>query len=296
MKRMRCIFEIHLVRIAVLLLIMLVNAGCGNPSQKKLPKIFDQTDSLAILSVPDYSEPRFYPSSEFIWDQMWGGLSKGGVDGYEEVPDYFWEYEYYPLGIAGLLYLTVRIPVGAIGGGISEARQMPHLMKCHFRYILCDVFEGRNPCAQVAGRIQANCEERKPELNPHRVYWSDREGADYRNTSSGKKRAKMKEFCTALDESGLQMILVIERAEFGLMGGTMADQQSCFFMVVQTELIRGKDGKRIYRREFEYTSPLHRFDEWEGCGMKLLREHFDQACGGLADGISKDILGVEKNG
>ena len=70
--------------------------GCGNPSRKKLSRILEQTETLAILSVPDRCEPHFYPSSEFSWDGMWGGVSKGATDGFEEIPDFVWEYDYYP--------------------------------------------------------------------------------------------------------------------------------------------------------------------------------------------------------
>ena len=100
----RHIMKIQMAWMVALLLVVLGNIGCGNPSQKKLSKTLEQTNSLVILSVTDRCEPHFYPSSEFSWDRMWGGMSKGAVDGYEEIPDFFWEYEYYPMAIVGLLY------------------------------------------------------------------------------------------------------------------------------------------------------------------------------------------------
>ena len=224
--------------------------GCGNPSRKKLSRILEQTETLAILSVPDRCEPHFYPSSEFSWDGMWGGVSKGATDGFEEIPDFVWEYDYYPLGIAALIYSFVRVPAGAIGGGVSKAREMPHLMKCHFRYVLSNAFEDRNPCEQVSRRIYANCTERKPELNPQQEYWSDREGANYGNASS--RDSEMKGVYSVSYSSGNQMLLKIHGTDYGLAGATSKNTASYFFMIIQAELIRIRDGKRIYCREFEY--------------------------------------------
>jgi hypothetical protein len=188
---MRLIGEILLyVGLTVLL------SGCGNPSRKKLSRILEQTETLVILSVPGRCKPHFYPSSEFNWDRMWEGVSEGTGEGLEEAG----EWVFLGVGLLGA-------PVGALVGGVSKAYQMPCAVNSYYRAILWNAFEDRNPSGQVAQRIHTNCKERKPELDPQRVYWSDREGMEYRIASSEDRKAKMKEFYRASDSSGKQMLL-----------------------------------------------------------------------------------------
>ena len=148
--------------------------GCGNPSRRELAKILKQTESLAILSVPDHCKPHFYPSSEFSWDGMWEGVSEGATEGFAGVSEFCKEGGY-PAAFAGLVYSFFRVPVGALAGGVSKTGERSYIMKSHFRYILYNAFEDRNPGGQVSQRIHTNYKERKPELDSQRAYWSDRQ-------------------------------------------------------------------------------------------------------------------------
>ncbi|MFZ9011550.1 MAG: hypothetical protein ACO20W_06625, partial [Anaerohalosphaeraceae bacterium] len=260
--------------------------GCRNPSQKKLSKTLEQTNSLAILSVTDRCEPHFYPSSEFSWGSMSGGMCRGAGKGAEEAMEY-------PPYI-NLIAFFLTVPYEAVAGGVSDSGQMSNVLKSHFNTTLCNVFEEPDPGGRVARNIRTQINNYKPELQIQEVYWSGEQSVEYINISSSKKKAKIKEFCKSLGGSG-EMLLVIQGVDFGLTGGTMENQESCFFMIVQAELVRGIDGKRIYHREFEYESPQHRFNEWEGHSRTLLKEQYHRACLDLGDRISKEVLGVEKH-
>ena len=273
-----------------LMLICFILAGCGNPSRKELSKILEQTESLAILSAPYGCEPHFYPSSEFSWDRVWEGMSEGGSSAIADVKE---SYNYLGPILGGILFF-IRVPVAVVAGGASNAYQMPNELKSHFGANLRNSLEDRNPGEQVARRIHTNCKEKNPELHSLRIYWNDREDAAYRIASSQDKKAKNQGFCRTLDSSGMQMLLEIHGTDYGLAGGTTKDPVSCFFMNIQADLIRSKDGKRIYSREFEYKSASHGLNEWETDGGKLLKDQFNQACFDLGDRVSSEMLGLEE--
>ena len=65
---------------------------------------------------------------------------------------------------------------------------------------------------------------------------------------------------------------------------------SSFFMIVEAELIRSKDGKRIYRREFEYKSVARSLREWEVNRGQALKKEFNQACQNIGGIISNEFF------
>lgn len=270
-----------------LISICIMLAGCGNPSRKELSKILEQTGSPAILSAPDYCEPHFYSSSKFSWDGVWEGMSEGGSSAIADAKE---SYDY--LGpILGALLFFIRVPVGVVVGGVSNAYQMP--MKSHFEYILYNAFEGRNPGDQVAQHIYTNCKEKNPEWYFQRVYWGDSAFAKYRTASLHDKESKIKEFYGTLDSSGIQTLLVVSGTDYGLAAGTTKDMESSFFMTIHAELFRGKDGRRIYHREFNYKSTSHVLKEWEAAQGQLLKNEFDRACQNIGDMISNEFFSPE---
>jgi hypothetical protein len=256
-----------------------------------MSEILEQTETLAILSVPDRCKPHFYPSSEFNWISVLEGMSEGGGGAIEELQYCEMENGTWESFLSGFIVipLILRVPVDVFVGGTSNSCQMPNAYENHFRAALWIAFEDPDLADQVGQRIHTNCREKK--LDSQWVYWSDRQCAEYRSASSRDKKVKMKEFCRTLDLSGNQMLLKIHGIDYGLVGGTMDDPVSCFFMNVQAELIRSKDGKRIYRREFEYKSVSYELKEWEANRGQALKEEFDQACQNIGDLISNDLFG-----
>ena len=220
---------------------------------------------------------------------MWEGVSEGATEGFAGISEFCKEGGY-PAALAGLVYSFIRVPVGALVGGVSKTGERSRIIKSYYRYTLRNAFEDRNPGGQVAQRIHTNCKDTKPELVPQRVYWSDREGTEYMIASSGGRKAKMKEFYKTLDSSGNQMLLKIHATDYGLSGGTRKSLTSCFFMIVQAELIRSKDGKRVYRREFEYKSVARSIREWEVNQGQALKKEFNQAYQNIGDQISNEFL------
>ena len=273
-----------------ILLALILVQGCGNPSQRELSRIFEETESLAIFSVPDCCEPHFYASSEFSWRSMVEGMSESGgntvadfynVDLEDPVHNFFFPIE--------TVFFFIRLPVDILLG-TSKSFEMPPIMKSHFRYILCNAIEGRNPNDQVTQIIYIKLKEQNPELDSQRVHWSDRECTEYRIASPPDKKIKMKELYRTLDSYGIQMLLKIQIIDYGLAGATRENWSPHFFIDVQAELIHCKDGKRIYRQEVEYKSVSYDLKEWGSEDSRILKEEFDKACQNIGDMISDELF------
>ena len=104
----------------------------------------------------------------------------------------------------------------------------------------------------------------------------------------------MKGVYSVSDSSGNQMLLKIHGTDYGLAGATSKNTASYFFMIIQAELIRSRDGKRIYCREFEYKSVSHGLKEWQANKGRALKEEFDQACQNIGDIISNELFEPKK--
>lgn len=272
--------------------------GCGNPSSKELSKVFKQTETLAIFSVPDHCEPHFYPSSQFHWDSLLEGISEGGGGAIVDIQDGRWSSSGDWDGfisdlelLIALSYLPVGGAVGVAVGGTSNALRMPPLMSYHFRSTLSIALKDRNPGNQVARRIHNNYQEKYPEQIPRRIYWSDQERAEYTTASSREKKETVKDFSRSLYSDGNRMLLVIQGRDYGLSGWTSKKPTPCFFLTICAELLHTQDGRRFYRRSFEYKSDPHTLKEWESKKYLILKGEFDKACQDIGDMISDELFG-----
>jgi hypothetical protein len=62
-------------------------------------------------------------------------------------------------------------------------------------------------------------------------------------------------------------------------------------MKVHTRLIRTKDGKEIYSREFEYKSSKHSSPDWLDADARLLRDEIDNCSKELPKQIVEELFG-----
>ena len=260
--------------------------GCGNPSRKELSNVFGRTESLAIFSIPDCRKPHFHPSAQFNWDSLFEGMSEGGNRAIADVQGWYAEDPF--SGIIIFSYITGSFAAG----GISNARQMPSIMRSHFQSTLSIAFKDQNSGDQVARIIQEYYREKYPQLYSRRIYWSDRECAEYMTGSCKRKKQKIDELSKSAALDGNRMLLIIHGKDYGLSGGTAKEPASCFFMTVCAELIRTQDGRQYYYRKFEYKSVPRVLKEWEADKYRMLKEEFDTACQNIGDRISDDLFGV----
>ncbi len=79
-----------------------------------------------------------------------------------------------------------------------------------------------------------------------------------------------------LREKELNTVLEVNVKEGGFKEGRGENPRIALFMRVHTRLIRTKDGREIYSREFEHKSSKHRSADWLNMHGHLLREEIDK--------------------
>ncbi len=92
-------------------------------------------------------------------------------------------------------------------------------------------------------------------------------------------------------ESGIDTVLQLNVKGTGFKGGRGENPLIAFFMKVQTRLIRTKDGKEIYSREFEYKSSKHPSAEWIGMDGRLIREEIGHCFKEFPKQIVEELFG-----
>ncbi len=94
-----------------------------------------------------------------------------------------------------------------------------------------------------------------------------------------------------LKERGIDTLLELNVKGAGFKEGGGENPLIAFFMKVHTRLIRTKDGKEIYSREFEYKSLKHSSSDWFDRDARLLREEIDNSFKELPKQIVEELFG-----
>ena len=238
------------MRIYLTILICLFFAGCAGFSQKRLAKVLEQADSLKILPASDDCRPHFRPSKRSCRNvsNFFEGASQAGSKAVSNLEGLYFEDPF--TGMAVFSYIGVSV----IAGGCSNTYRQPPRMMNHYRFVLGDAFEERNPRVQVAQII-------------HTTYNGNR-----------------------FDSGGERLFVKIHRMEYGLCAGKKDNITSHFFMEVGIELLPSENGRRSYHRDFKYKSAYHTLREWVANENRILQDEYNRACQYLGDLISGEFL------
>jgi hypothetical protein len=96
---------------------------------------------------------------------------------------------------------------------------------------------------------------------------------------------------TLLNERGINTVLELNVKGGGFKEGRGKNPSIALFMKVHTRLIRTKDGKEIYSREFEYKSSKHSSPDWLDADARLLRDEIDNCSKELPKQIVEELFG-----
>ncbi len=96
---------------------------------------------------------------------------------------------------------------------------------------------------------------------------------------------------SSLNERGIHTVLELNVKGGGFKEGRGKDPLIALFMKVQTRLIRTKDGREIYSREFEYKSSKHRSADWFDMDARLLRDEMDNCFKELPKQVVEELFG-----
>ncbi len=96
---------------------------------------------------------------------------------------------------------------------------------------------------------------------------------------------------TFLKEKGIDTLLELNVKRGGFKEGKGKNPSIALFMKVQTRLIRTKDGKEIYSREFECKSSAHSSADWFDADASLLRDEIDNCFKELPEQIVGELFG-----
>jgi hypothetical protein len=94
-----------------------------------------------------------------------------------------------------------------------------------------------------------------------------------------------------LNERGIHTVLELNTRSGGFKEGRGENPLVALFMKVQIRLIRTKDGREIYSREFEYKSSKYSSADWFDMDARLFREEIDNCFEELARQIVEDVFG-----
>lgn len=94
-----------------------------------------------------------------------------------------------------------------------------------------------------------------------------------------------------LNERGIHTVLELNVKGGGFKEGRGKNPLIALFMKVHTRLIRTKDGREIYSREFEYKSSKHSSADWFDTDARLLRDEIDNCFKELPKQIVEELFG-----
>jgi len=94
-----------------------------------------------------------------------------------------------------------------------------------------------------------------------------------------------------LNEGGIDTVLELNAKGGGFKEGKGKNPLIAFFIKVHTRLIRTKDGREIYSREFEYKGLKHSSADWFYMDAPLLREEIDNCFKELPRQIVEELFG-----
>ena len=93
------------------------------------------------------------------------------------------------------------------------------------------------------------------------------------------------------NKGGIDTVLELNVKGGGFKEGRGKNPVTTLFMKVHTRLIRTKDGREIYSREFEYKSPKHSSADWFDADARLLRDEIDNCFKELSGQIVEELFG-----
>ncbi len=96
---------------------------------------------------------------------------------------------------------------------------------------------------------------------------------------------------SSLNKERIDTVLELNVKAGGFKEGRGKNPLIALFMKVHTRLIRTKDGKEIYSREFEYGGLKHSSADWFGTDASFLGDEIDHCFRGLSKQIVEELFG-----
>ena len=259
--------------------------GCAHGPKPVSEEMRAQFGKIGIVSAPSTPEIQFYP--EFAKGRFLGaskgasmGSSAGALYGLSFIP---------PTGschgeaclavaiLAGTL-ATIGAVVGGVSGGVTgAANAVPKEEAQRIEDTVKNAFDGIIIQKAMAASVFKNSLELP----------------DYNFILSGQD-----DFIIStpydfdlLRAIGIDTVLEMNVKGTGFKEGRGKNPLIAFFMKVQTSLIRTKDGKEIYSREFEYKSLRHPSSDWIDMDARLTREEIDHCFNEFPKQIAEELFG-----
>jgi hypothetical protein len=265
--------------------IFLGQSGCAHMPKLPSEEMRAQFGKIGIVSVPSTPKIQFYP--EFAKGRLLGA-SKGASMGTGAGALYGLSFIGHGGSCSGqgcaavLVVAAASAAIGGVAGGVAggvkgavdavpkkEAQRIEDMVK--------NAFEGIDIQKTMALSVY------KTSLELPNYTFVPVEEEDF-------------VISTPLDfgffnERGINTVLELNVKGGGFKEGRGKNPSIALFMKVHARLIRAKDGREIYSREFEYKSSKHSSTEWFDMDARLLRDEIENSFRELPRQIVEELFG-----
>ena len=259
--------------------------GCAHSPKPVSEEMRAQFGKIGIVSAPSTPKIRFHP--EFAKGHL-SGASKGASMGTGAGALYGLSF----IGhggscngqgcAAGLIVAAASAAIGGVVGGVAggikgAVEAVPKKEAQRIEATAKNAFDGYSVQKTMAASVFKN----SLELPDYAFVLLDEEGLIISPSYDFR----------FLNEMGIHTVLELNVKGGGFKEGRGKHPLIALFMKIHTRLIRTRDGKEIYSRDFEYKSSKHSSVDWFDMDARLLRGEIDNCFKELPEQIVEELFG-----